>query len=214
MAEYTLVAESGRTIGSRSSGRLRAAGRIPGVVYGHGTDPISVSVDGRELRHALSTEAGVNQLLNLEVDGGHLLALARELQRHPVRHTVTHVDFQIVRRDEVISADVSLVLVGEAKEVESARGILEQPLTSLTINAVPGAIPSSIEVDITHLTVGESIRVGDLQLPSGVATDVDPEETIVLAAGSTLEAEMSESEAEASGGEAAGVEPGDAASDA
>jgi large subunit ribosomal protein L25 len=113
MAEITLVAEPGRSGGSAASRRLRAAGRIPAVVYGHGSTATAVSVDGRELRQALSGEAGLNQLLNLQIDGASQLALARAIQRHPVRHTVLHVDFQVVRRDEVISAEVPILLQGE-----------------------------------------------------------------------------------------------------
>ena len=115
-----------------------------------------MSVDGRDLRHALSGDAGLNQLLSLQVGSETHLALARSLQRHPVRHTVVHVDFQIVRRDEVISADVPIVLVGEAKAVEQEQGMVEQLLTSLTVNATPGRIPSNLEVDISGLTVGDS----------------------------------------------------------
>jgi large subunit ribosomal protein L25 len=189
MADYTLIAEGGRAIGSRSSGRLRLAGRVPAVLYGHSSEPLAISVDGRELRHALSTDAGLNQLLNLEVDGTRHLALARELQRHPVRNTVVHVDFQIVGRDEVISAEVPLTLVGEAKEVEVLKGLIEQPLLSLTINATPGAIPSAVEIDISQLQIGDQIRVSDLVLPAGVTTDVDPEETVVMAVARALEAE-------------------------
>ena len=122
MAEITLVAEPGRPTGSAASRRLRAAGRIPAVVYGHGGAGTSVSVDGRDLRHALSGEAGLNQLLSLQVGSDTHLALARAIQRHPVRHTVLHVDFQIVRRDEVISAEVPIVLVGEARAVEQEKG--------------------------------------------------------------------------------------------
>src|ERR1700760_3994671 len=97
MAEITLVADPGRPTGSAASRRLRAAGRIPAVGYGHGGAGTSVSVDGRDLRHALSGEAGLNQLLSLKVGSDTHLALARAVQRHPVRHTVLHVDFQIVR---------------------------------------------------------------------------------------------------------------------
>jgi len=208
MADYTLVAEAGRTTGTRSTGRLRATGRVPAVVYGHGSAPISISVDGRELRHALSTDAGLNQLLNLEVDGTHHLALARELQRHPVRNTVIHVDFQIVRRDEVISADVPIVLVGEAKDIEVAKGLIEQPLLTLTINATPGTIPQSIELDISELQIGDQIRISDLALPAGVTTDLDPEEIVVIASASA--AELAEEGEPAGSEDAAEAAAGDA----
>ena len=106
MPEVTLVAEAGRTTGSRSTRRLRAAGKIPGVVYGHGAEPLPVAVGARDFQLAMSGEAGLNTLLSLKVDGKDYLTLARDIQRHPFKNVVTHVDFLIVRRDEVISAEV------------------------------------------------------------------------------------------------------------
>jgi large subunit ribosomal protein L25 len=197
MAEITLVAEPGRTTGSAASRRLRATGRIPAVVYGHGGAGTSVSVDGRDLRHALSGEAGLNQLLSLQVGSDTHLALARAVQRHPVRHTVLHVDFQIVRRDEIISADVPIVLVGEARAVEQEKGLVEQLLTTLTVNATPARIPPHLEVDIADLTVGTGVRVADLALPTGVTTDVSPDELVVLASISRAALEMEAEEAAA-----------------
>lgn len=183
MAEIQIVAETGRAPGSRASNRLRGEGKIPGVVYGHGTAPIAVAVDGRELRHALNTEAGVNVVLNLTIDGRAHLTMARVLQRHPVRHNVTHVDFQIVKADEVVSAEVPVNLTGEAVAVHRADGVIEQAMFALTVQATPGRIPSHIDIDISGLTVGESIRIGDVSLPAGVNTELDPEEAIVVAQG-------------------------------
>jgi large subunit ribosomal protein L25 len=194
MAEISLVAEPGRATGSSESKRIRRAGRIPAVVYGHGIDAVPVSVDARDFRHALSGDAGLNQLLSLVVEGESHLTLARVLQRHPVRNTVVHVDFQVVRRDEIVAADVPVVLVGEAKAVEADRGIIEQPLTSLTVNANPGNIPNELTYDISDLTVGVTIRVADLNLPAGVTTDVDPDEPVIIAATSTMEGEVAEIE--------------------
>ena len=201
MAEFTLIAEPGRATGSPESRRLRAEGRIPAVVYGHGVDGISVSVDGRELRHALSGDAGLNQLLSLKVGPDTHLALARAIQRHPVRHTVLHVDFQVVRRDQVISAEVPVVLTGEAKSVEQENGIVEQVLISIAVNATPDRIPSNIEVDISGLTVGEAIRVGDLRLPDGVTTDVSPDEPVVMASVTRAAVEEEAAAVEAAEGE-------------
>src|SRR5947208_11104076 len=197
MPEITLAAESGRSAGSRPSSRLRAAGRIPGVIYGHGTDPVSVSVEGRALRTALTGESGLNALLALEVDGASHLTMAREIQRHPVRGTVIHVDFQIVRRDEVLSADVPVILIGHAEDVARNDGVVEHQLFSLTINATPDRIPNQIEVDVSGMSIGDAIRVGDLQLPDGVTTDIDPEEAVVVAQASALAAEAEALEAEA-----------------
>ncbi len=175
MAEVVLAAEIGRPTGSRAVRRLRREGKIPGVIYGHGTDPLPVAIVARELRIALNSEAGANQLLSLDTGSGTYLALAREMQRHPVAQTVTHVDFIIVRRDEVISADVPIVLVGEALEVHHGDGLVDQQMFTLAINALPTAIPSAIEADISELIIGGQVRVSDLVLPDGVTTDIDPE---------------------------------------
>lgn len=206
MAEITLVAEPGRIGGSASSRRLRAEGRVPAVVYGHGTAATSVSVDGRELRLALSGEAGLNQLLNLKIGSDSQLALARAIQRHPVRHTVLHVDFQIVRRDEVISAEVPIILHGEAKEVEKEKGIVEQLINALTVKATPAAIPPSFELDISGLDIGDSIRVSDITLPSGVITEVNPEDIVVLASVTRAAIEEEEEPAEGEAAEGEGAE--------
>ena len=175
MAEVVLAAEVGRPTGSRAVRRLRREGKIPAVIYGHGTDPLPVAIVARELRVALNSEAGANQLLSLDTGSGTYLALAREMQRHPVAQTVTHVDFVIVRRDEVISADVPIVLVGEAIEVHHGDGLVDQQMFTLAINALPTAIPSAIEADISELIIGGQVRVSDLALPTGVTTDIDPE---------------------------------------
>jgi large subunit ribosomal protein L25 len=210
MAEITLVAKPGRATGSPESRRLRATGRIPAVVYGHGIDAESVSVDAREFRLALSGDAGVNQLLSINVDGTDHLALARVLQRHPVRNTVIHIDFQVVSRTETISADVPIVLVGEAKKVEQNRGVLEHTLQSLTIFARPGDIPNAVEVDISELEIGDAVRVKDLKLPRGVTTELDLEEPVVMAEASEVAAEADELEAEEAEAAAAAAE-GDSA---
>jgi len=180
MAEVVLAAEVGRPLGSRAVRRLRRAGRVPGVIYGHGIAPLPVAVAARELRVALTGEAGANQLLSLDTGSGTYLTLAREMQRHPVAQTVTHVDFVIVRRDEVISAEVPIVLVGDAVEVHHGDGLVEQQMFTLTINALPSDIPSSLEADISGLTIGGQVRVSDLTLPAGVTTDVDPETAVAI----------------------------------
>ncbi|TMK89433.1 MAG: 50S ribosomal protein L25 [Actinobacteria bacterium] len=180
MEEVTLTAEVGRPVGSRPSRRLRAAGKVPAVLYGHGTDPMALAVDSRELRNALTGDAGLNALITVNVDSESHLAMARHLQRHPVKGTVDHVDFVIVRRDEIVTAEVPINLVGEATEVNQNDGIVEQQLFSLTIKAKPMDIPASLEADISGLVIGEAVRVADLKLPSGVETEVDTEEAVVV----------------------------------
>jgi large subunit ribosomal protein L25 len=181
MAEITLEAVTGRAVGSAESGRLRIAGRIPAVVYGHGISPMSVSVDARELRGALTGGAGLNTLLSLQVDGKAHLAMAKAVQRHPVRNTVTHVDFIVVSRDEIVTADVPLILVGEPASPEV--GLVEQLLTVLSVQAKPASLPHAIEIDQTAFIPGQIVRIGDLQLPDGVTATHDADEVVVKVEG-------------------------------
>lgn len=225
MPEITLTAETGRQPGSSVARRLRAEGKIPGVIYGHGIEPIPVAVEARSLRNALMGEAGLNALLNLEVGSEKHLALAVDLQRDPVRGVLTHVDFQVVRRDEVMTIEVPVNLIGEPKAVLSNDGVVAQELFTITIHSKPGDIPPAIDVDISALTIGESIRIADIALPSGCTTDLDPEHAIVVGQGAqvseadliaepvegaepagepTAEAGEGGADAEASGGESGG----------
>jgi len=213
MDEVSLVAEVGRIKGSSEARRLRLAGKVPGVLYGHGIDPIDVAVGSRELRTALTSDSGLNALISLDVGGKNHLAMARQLQRHPVRRSIDHVDFVIVRRDEVVSVEVPIHLIGEALEVERADGMVEQSLHSLVVEAKPGDIPNAIDVDISELTIGEAIRVEDLKLPSGATTEVDPEEVVVAGQATRMAAETEaeeEAAAAAAEGEAAVEEAGEA----
>jgi large subunit ribosomal protein L25 len=180
MAEIPIAAEAGRPVGSAESRRLRSAGMVPAVVYGHGVDPLPVAVDAKDLRTALTTDAGLNALLALKVDGSTHLTMAKVVQRHPVRGTVAHVDFQIVRRDEVVTAEVPIVLVGEATLVHRDDGHVDHQLFNIAVHAVPGRIPNVVEVDISGLTIGQTIRVAELGLPTGVTTEVDPEAPVVV----------------------------------
>ena len=180
MEEVTLLADSSRALGSRPARRLRSLGQVPAVLYGHGIDPVPLAVDGRQLRTALTGESGLNALINLDVDGTKHLAMARHLQRHPVRGNVSHVDFVIVRRDEVVTAEIPVHLVGEATEVLNEDGIVDQPLFTLTIRAKPADIPGNIEVDVTNLRIGDTIRVADLRLPAGVETEQGPDEPVAV----------------------------------
>lgn len=177
--EITLTAETGRPAGSRRSGRLRANGQVPGVVYGLGVDPVSVTVEWPELRKALITEAGLNALITLDYDGHQDLTVVKDLQRHPVRRNVLHVDFLRVDRNAEIEVEIPVVTVGEAKEVESAKGLAEQHIHALTVKAKPGSIPTQFEIDISGLEVGGSILVSDIDLPDGVTTEVDLDTAII-----------------------------------
>lgn len=181
MPEIVVAAQGGRPVGSRPSRRLRSSGQVPGVVYGHGITAVPVAVDARALRAALSSSAGANALLALQIGDENHLTLAREVQHHPVRGNVTHVDFVVVRRDEVVSAEVPVVLVGEAEEVRRGEGVVEQLLFSLAVRALPGVIPDAIEVDVDDLVIGQTVRVGDLALPEGVEAEAEADQSVVVA---------------------------------
>jgi large subunit ribosomal protein L25 len=165
--------------GTRPSRRLRAEGKIPGVIYGMGSDPRPVTVNWRELRAALVTEQGLNAVIHLDLEGDSNPTLVKDMQRHPVRRDVLHVDFLRVDLDKEVEFEVQIVLEGEALKVTQADGMVEQTLNALLISAKPDSIPPQIAVDISGLEIGDAIRVGDLDLPAGVETLVDPEEPIV-----------------------------------
>ncbi len=213
MADNTLIAETGRSTGSRPARRLRRDGRIPAVVYGNGVGPVSVTVGARELRAALSTPAGLNAVVTLQVEKESYPTLARELQRHPVRGTVTHVDFQVVDLNVETHAEVPISLVGEAVEVNRADGVVDQQMFTLTVRARPADIPAALEVDVSELTVGGSIRVSDITLPPGVHTDVDLESVVVAGQASRVAADIEEAAA-AAAAEAEAVGEGEAAAPA
>jgi large subunit ribosomal protein L25 len=215
MAEINLAARTGRPTGSRASGRLRADGKVPATIYGLGRDAVTVSVEWRDLRHALTTDAGLNAIIDLSVDGAKSeLAIVKDLQRHPIRRNVLHVDFLRVSADVAIEVEVPITLIGEAKEVINNDGIVEQLMFHLTVSAKPGAIPDELTVDITDLEIGHAIRVGDITLPAGAETNVDPEEPVVTGAGAQAEELPEVEEAEgAEGEEAEAAEGGEAAAD-
>ncbi len=179
MSQVTLNASTSRTTGSRTSRRLRSAGSIPGVVYGVGSEPLAVAVNAKEFRTAVSGDQGLNTLLELDADGRRFLVMAREIQRHPVRGTVAHVDFQIVDPTKPVVAEVALHIIGDAVEVRHADWEVDQQLFSLELRTRPDQIPTHIDVDISDLRVGGTIRVADLVLPAGVEPVGDPATAVV-----------------------------------
>ena len=180
MAMNLLTAETGRPRGTRPSRRLRRTGRVPAVVYGMGANPITVSIDRADLRGALSTDAGLNALITLEVDGDRQLSIVKDLQRHPVRRDVLHVDFLRIDPDEEVEVDVPLVLVGEAKKVTQASGMVDQVMHQVPLRAKPSDIPTEVTADVSDLEVGSSLRVSDIDLPAGVTPSGDPDATFAV----------------------------------
>lgn len=198
--DVTLTATVGRTTGSRPSNRLRAEGKIPGTLYGLGKDPLTLAVERRDLRQALTTEAGLNAIITLAVDGSDELCIVKELQRHPVRNEVVHVDFVRVDPDAEILVEVPIVLEGEARKVLAESGVVDQIAYHLSVYAKPSAIPNEFILDVSEMEVGDVLTVSDITLPAGVRTEIDPEEAVVSA--SVTRAAL-EDEGEGEGEEAA-----------
>lgn len=165
--EVTLPARSRSLKGKGPARRARAEGLVPAVLYGRGLEAVPLAVDAKAVHAALHTEAGANVLVNLQLDGKRFLAVPREIQRHPIRGTLLHVDFVNVARDVEITADVPVHLVGDAHGVKMG-GLIEHHLWEVKVEALPSKIPSAIEVDISTLDIGQHLRVEDLQAPPGV----------------------------------------------
>jgi large subunit ribosomal protein L25 len=179
MSETVLQAETGRNAGSSDSRRLRAEGKIPAVVYGHGMDPLPVSVDRRELRHALSGTAGMNTILDLTVDGTVYPSLIKDIQRHPVKRSVQHVDFIQVNLNEEIVVSIPIHLEGEAKDVSANGGLVDLAMQELQVRTTPRNIPDSVIIDVSEMTMDSVIRVEDIPLPTGVVAEAEADAPVV-----------------------------------
>ena len=212
--DIILVAETGRPTGSPASRRLRATGRVPAVLYGRGAEPAPISVEWRDLRSALTTDKGLNALLTLKIGTKRTKAIVKEMQRHPVRRDVLHIDFLAVDVDKPITTDVPLVIEGEPEKVIRDDGVVEQILNVLIVTAKPDAIPGHIAVNVSDLEIGQHITVGDLELPADVTTEADPEETIVTAKLTSLALAEEEEEEEGEEGEEEEGAEGEGAEDA
>lgn len=179
MSETVLVAETGRATGSANARRLRRDDSIPAVVYGLGMDPISISVARRDLRLALSGPAGMNTILDLTVDGNVYPAIVKDVQRHPVRRTVQHVDFIQINLDDSITVSVPVRLEGEAKDVIQNNGLVDLAMNELEVSTTPRNIPDEIVVDVTDMTMDTVITIADIPLPAGVTATHDPDNAVV-----------------------------------
>ncbi len=178
MDQVTLRAEPGRPLGSRPSRRLRAGGLVPAVLYGRGLEPLAVSVEHAALRAALSTEAGLNAVINLDVDGAQHLTVARELQRDALRGDVKHLDFVKVSLTETILAEVIVHFTGEPIGVSEDGGVGETVRNTITVSALPTDIPSGIEVDVSELHLGDSVKLSDVPEIADVIFVDDPDGTL------------------------------------
>lgn len=191
MAQDIVLTVEPRDARGRSEVRkLRADGLLPGVIYGAGIEPVVLAVPRSELLRVLH-QHGAHPLVTVKVNGGkEYLALIKDLQIDAVRQVALHVDFHRVQEDKPVQTDVEVVLVGTAAGVKLG-GILEQIARTISIEALPRALPESIEFDVTEMDVGSTARIGDLAAPPGVTILTDAEQTLCTVVAPKVEAEVS-----------------------
>src|ERR671934_3028000 len=165
--------------GSAESRRLREQGLIPGVLYGRGKEPHAFCVPERELRRVLTGDAGLHAILDVTLDGDTARpSILKAYQQDPVRGTLTHIDLQEVRLDRPIQARVVVELVGEPVGVTEG-GVLSQVNREITVEALPLEVPEHLDLDVTGMAIGDTLRLADLRQPDGVKFLDDPEETVL-----------------------------------
>src|SRR5689334_3565139 len=180
MATATLAAELRTETGKGVARKRRAAGRVPAVIYGHNREAQALSVNARELDRLLERVSAGSTVIELSgLDAGAARTLIREIQRHPVKRNVVHVDFQELVAGERITVNLPIVYVGTAAGVREQGGLLEEVMRQLYVSVDPASIPNHIDVDVTNVTIGHPLHVRDIQLPAGVQVLDDPDATVV-----------------------------------
>jgi large subunit ribosomal protein L25 len=180
MATATLSATPRSDIGKGAARKARLAGRVPGIVYGHHREPQPLTLEARELDRLLERTAGQTTVIELTLDGATLRTLIREIQRHPFKRQVLHVDFQELVAGEKVSVEIPLRFVGTPDGVRNFGGILDQIMHSVTVEADPSNIPDHLDVDINGLGLNQSLHVSDLKVPAGVELMDDPDSTLCV----------------------------------
>jgi large subunit ribosomal protein L25 len=206
VSEVRIRAEQRTEFGKGGARRTRRAGLVPAVIYGHGQPPRHISLPAREIGLALRFDANV--LLRIDIEDGTELALAKDVQRDPIKLSIEHIDLITVRRGEKVTIDVPLTLTGH---VISGDILVNQDLTSVSVEADATAIPSGFEIDITDLGIGDAIRASDIVLPEGVTLITDGDALVVAGqaaqSAASLDAELAASEAETGAGQVSGAAP-------
>lgn len=173
MSEVRIVAQERSEFGKGGARRTRRAGRVPAVLYGHGQAPRHLSLPAREVAHAL--RGGANTLLTIELPDGTELALPKAIQAHPIKGDLQHVDLLLVRRGEKVTVEIPITITGET----APGGMVNQDLTTISVETEATNIPDGVEVSVEGLDVGAHIAAGDLQLPSGTTLATDAEALVV-----------------------------------
>lgn len=199
MAVIPLKGERRESLGKGGARKSRAAGKIPGVLYGHGEDPVPVAVESRAFQLALHHHAGGNAIVNLGLGGGgDHTALIRDVQYDPINHAILHLDFQRISLTEEVEVSVGVRLVGTPIGVKDGGGILEHIVREVECRCLPTAIPGSLDVDVTALNIGDSVHASNLSAP-GITILTDPDTTIATVVPPTVMEEKTEDVAAATG---------------
>jgi large subunit ribosomal protein L25 len=185
VAEARIAAETRTEFGKGAARRTRRAGRIPAVLYGHGTDPQHVSLPELEFKRIIR-EQGRNAVVTLDIGGTPQLALTKTVVQHPIRPYIEHVDLLVIRRGEKVAVEVAIVVTGEAE----AGSLVAQELNTVAVEADVSSIPEQIEVSVEGLAVGTQIHAGDLALPEGTTLQADAELLVVNIVGAPTEADL------------------------
>ncbi len=213
MQSFELTAEPRTDVGKGASRRLRRSGRVPGILYGSGTDTTMVSFDHDDLVTRLDYEAFFSHILTIKLDGRNESVVLKDLQRHPYKRIIVHVDFQRVRENEALTMRVPLHFINEDKcpGVKTEGGVISHVMTEVEVSCLPKDLPEYIDVDVGAMHLNDSIPLGDLKLPEGVTLTAlehegDPEQPVVNVHMPRVEAEETEEEGEAAAAEEAGEE--------
>ena len=178
--EANLKATLRESIGSGQSRRLRNDGLLPAVVYGLGMEPVSIALNAREFTSALKTEAGSNVILNLEVGKKKYRTLAREIQKHPYKNEFLHIDLIQIDLTQKVEANVQINFLGTPLGVKDEGGLVQTINSTITVSTLPSSIPSSLDLDISELNVGENATVLDVKLPEGVELASEDDDSILV----------------------------------
>lgn len=206
MATVSFKAESRNVTGKGAARTLRSQGQIPAVIYGHGRDPQPLSLNARDLDKLLGHIAAESTVIEVTVGGQTSKTLIREIQRHPTRRQILHVDFQALVAGEKVIVSIPIVLTGVPEGVRLEGGVLDQTLRELEIEVDPSNIPDRFELDVGNMAIGDSLHVSDIKLPPGVEVQNDPETSVAVLAAPRAVIEEAPA-AEAVEGEAAAAEP-------
>jgi large subunit ribosomal protein L25 len=189
MANATLSANSRAETGKGAARKIRQAGNIPAVIYGHNREPQSLVLNSRETEKLVKSISTKSTVIELSIDGKTARTLIREIQRHPFKRTILHIDFQELVAGETVTVKCPIVYVGTPEGVRLEGGILDQIMHELTIQVDPGNIPNHIDVDVSGVKLGKSLHVSDLTLPAGIKVMDDAGSTVCVVAPPKVQAE-------------------------